>query len=89
MVQDVHELLDIDEPEEVLETTIALAKELLKHGLLAGDSPVHNDCVHFQPWPNQDPEAVVALIRREWAQRPDFPSWGDGPWFAAPRESRG
>lgn len=82
VVQDVQELLDLDEPEEVLEMTITLAKELVKHGLLAGDSPVHR-AIHFRAWPNQDPNFVADYIRREWRQRGGLPSWGDGPWFAS------
>ena len=88
IVQDVEELLEIDEPEEVLETTIALAKQLLKLGLLAGDPPVHNS-VPFKPWPNQDPDFIAAHIRREWRQRNGVPEWGDGPWFALPPTARG
>jgi len=81
IVQDVQELLDIDEPQEVLETTAALAKELLKRGLLAGGSPV--DSARFRAWPNQDPDFVADCIRREWRQRGGLPEWGDGPWFCA------
>jgi hypothetical protein len=83
IVQDVEELLDIDQPDEILEMTVALARELLKHGLRAGDAPIHG-AIHFRPWPNQDPDFVADHIRREWRQRDDFPSWGDGPWFARP-----
>jgi hypothetical protein len=32
--------------------------------------------------------AVVELIRRQWKGKPDYPAWGDGPWFAAPRFCR-
>ena len=87
IVQDVQELLDIDESQEVLETAVALAKELLKRGLLAGDSPI-DSAIRFRSWPNQDPDFVADCIRREWQQRSGLPSWGDGPWFALPRRPR-
>ena len=87
IVQDVEELLEIDEPEEILEATISLAKGLLKHGLLAGDSPAHA-AIHFRAWPNQDPDFVADYIRSEWRRRSGLPSWGDGPWFAPRRYPR-
>lgn len=87
IVQDVQELLDIDDSQEVLETTIALAKELLKRGLLAGDSPVAS-AIHFRAWPNQNPDFVADCIRREWLQRSGLPEWGDGPWFSLPPRPR-
>jgi hypothetical protein len=87
LFDDVAQHLDADDPSEVLEPLLTLVRGLLEHGFLAGDSPAHNDGVHFRPWPNQDPEAVVGFICRQWP-RDDFPSWGDGPWFALPRGSR-
>ena len=87
LFDDVAQELDTEDPNEILEPLLTLVRGLLRHGFLAGDSPADNDSVHFKPWPNQDPEAVVAFIRREWP-RDDFPSWGDGPWLALPRASR-
>lgn len=87
LFDDVAEELEAQHPDEILEPLLTVVRGLLEYGFLAGDSPVDNDGVHFQPWPNQDPEAVVAFIRREWP-RDDFPSWGDGPWFALPRGPR-
>jgi hypothetical protein len=60
---------------------------LLRRGFLAGESPVRSS-VHFVAWPDQDPDAVVDLIRRQWAGNADYPAWGDCPWFAAPRTTR-
>jgi hypothetical protein len=84
VASDVEEELGIDDPTKNLEITLVLVKELLKRGLRAGDSPVGNSGVHFKAWSNQDPDAVVDFIRREWSRRGGLPSWGDGPWFAAP-----
>lgn len=84
IVQDVEELLDIEEPEEILEITVALARQLLERGLRAGEGPI-DSAVQFKPWPDQDPDLVADRIRREWRQRGGFPAWGDGPWFARPR----
>jgi hypothetical protein len=39
-------------------------------------------------WPDQSPDTVAELIRRQWLGKPDYPDWGDGPWFAAPRFCR-
>lgn len=87
IAQDVEELLDIDDPNENLEVTVTLVKELLKRGFVAGESP-HTSAVHFLAWPDQDPDAVVSLIRREWKHRGTLPGWSDGPWFCAPRSGR-
>lgn len=84
IADDVEELLGIDDPDQNLEITVVLVKELLQRGFRAGYSPVRNSGVHFQAWSNQDPDVVVDFIRQEWAERDDLPSWGDCPWFAAP-----
>jgi hypothetical protein len=81
----VAEDLSVDDPEENLEVTLVLVKQLLGRGFRAGDSPAMNDGVHFAAWPDQSPDAVAAFIRRQWMRKRDLPSWGDGPWFAHPR----
>jgi hypothetical protein len=88
IAQDVEELLGIKDPSENLEVTITLVKELLKRGFVAGESP-HTSAIHFVAWPDQDPEAVASLIRREWQHRGTLPGWGDGPWFCASQLGRG
>jgi hypothetical protein len=88
IAQDVEELLDIREPNENLEVTVTLVKELLKRGFRAGESPVLS-AVHFVAWPDQNPETVTSLIRREWMHRGTLPGWGDCPWFCAPNRGRG
>lgn len=82
IANDVEELLGIEDPMANLEVTIGLVTDLLQCGLRAGDSPAANSAVHFQPWPDQDPQVVADFIRRQWTQRRALPSWGDGPWFA-------
>jgi len=88
IVADVAEELGVEDWEKNLEVTLVLVKELLRRGFRAGDSPAQSDCIHFAAWPNQDPEAVVDFIRRQWLRRAELPSWGDCPWFAAPRFCR-
>lgn len=62
IAQDVDELLGIENPNENLEVTVTLVKELMRRGLRAGESP-HLSAVHFVAWPDQDPETVTALIQ--------------------------
>jgi len=83
----VAEDLEVDDPEKSLELTIHLVKGLLERGFRAGHSPVQNG-VHFAAWADQDLDTVADFIRRQWAQNPDYPSWGDEPWFAASRFCR-
>lgn len=81
--QDVEELLGIKDPNENLEVTLVLVREILKRGFRAGESPERTDGVHFIAWPDQDPDRVTYLIRREWTGRGTLPGWGDCPWFCA------
>jgi hypothetical protein len=80
IAQDAEELLDTEDQNEILEVTVTLVKELLKRGFRAGESP-HLSAVDFVAWPDQDPEAVAFLIRREWMHRGTLPGWGDCPWL--------
>jgi hypothetical protein len=77
---DVEDELGAEDPETNLQLTLVVVRELLKRGLIAGDSFVHG--VHFNAWPVQDPEVIADFIRREWSSRGGFPEWDDGPWFA-------
>jgi hypothetical protein len=81
----VAEDLGVEDPEKQLELTAALVKELLKRGLRAGDSPLHNTGARFLPWRDQDPDTVTAFITQQWKRNDAYPSWGDGPWFATAR----
>jgi hypothetical protein len=87
IAQDVEELLDIEDPKQNLEVTITLVRELLKRGFRAGEPPLIS-AVDFLVWPDQDPETVTSLIRREWMHRGTLPGWGTGPWFCAPHFGR-
>lgn len=87
IVDDVAEGLGLEDSQAQLEATLVVVKELLRRGFLAGESPAHSG-VHFMAWPDQSPDTVAGLIRRQWLGKPDYPDWGDGPWFAAPRFCR-
>jgi hypothetical protein len=87
IVADVADELAVGDSQAQLEATVAVVRGLLRRGFLAGESPVRSS-VHFVAWPDQDPDAVVDLIRRQWAGNADYPAWGDCPWFAAPRTTR-
>jgi hypothetical protein len=89
IVDEVEQQSEADDPQELLETTVALVRQLLRHGLLAGDSPAQGSSTQFHAWPDQDPEAVALVIRREWTERGGPPDWGDGPWFAMPHAPAG
>jgi hypothetical protein len=80
--------LGIEDDEKQLELTVILVRELLKRGLQAGDSPVQNSGPKFVPWRDQDEDAIAAFIEHQWRRNDEFPSWGDAPWFAAPRFCR-
>ena len=77
---DVAEVLGAEQSEQNLELTLAVVRELLKRGLLAGGSPAFG--IHFNPWPQQDADAICDFIRKEWQKRDGPPDWGDAPWFA-------
>lgn len=83
IAQDVEELLGLEDPIENLEVTVTLVTELLKRGFRAGESPILS-AVRFLAWPDQDPETVTFLIRREWMHRGTLPGWADCPWFCGP-----
>lgn len=83
---DVEDELGAEDPDRNLELTLIIVRELLKRGLIAGDSPVHG--IEFKAWRVQDPEVIADFIRREWSSRGGFPEWGDGPWFARLRFCR-
>lgn len=50
-----------------LERTLLVVRELLRRGLLAGDSPA--DGIHFNAWRSQEPDLVCQFIRRGWEER--------------------
>ena len=85
---DVAEDLKVEDSPANLEGTLVVVRELLRRGFLAGESPVRSDGVRFIAWPEQDPDVVVDLIRRQWMRNANYPLWEDSPWFAAPRFRR-
>lgn len=84
IADEVEDELTSDDEDKTLEITVVLVTELLKHGFIAGDSPVSGDSVRFSAWSHQDPGAIAQCIRREWIARGGPPDWHDSPWFAAP-----
>ncbi len=74
----VHECLG---DESVLrEPSLDVVRGLLAKGLLAGDPPY--SAGGYQPWSDQDPEAVIDRIRREWLALGRTPNIPDIVWFA-------
>jgi len=67
-----------DAPERALE----LVRALLRRGLRAGDSPY--SAGGYRPWPNQEPDAVIDRIRREWLALGRTPNIPDIAWFDLP-----
>jgi hypothetical protein len=78
---DVEDELGVDDPEKNLEWTLIIVRELLKRGLIAGDSP-QGSAVRFSAWRSQDPDLIAQYIRGEWVRRGGQPAWGDAPWLA-------
>jgi hypothetical protein len=69
--------------EQVLrEQTLEVVRELLVHGLVAGNPPysVHG----YRPWTDQRPDAVIDRIRSEWIALGRIPNIPDIAWFARP-----
>lgn len=65
-----------------LEETLAVVRELLSHGLQAGDPPYSTD--GYRAWADQRPDAVIERIRREWAALGRAPNIPDIVWFGLP-----
>lgn len=84
----------IDEIEEnsnsnidIRQQTSLLVRLLLARGLIAGNPPY--SATGYEPWPNQEPDAVVNRINREWDALGRLPSVPDIVWFALPSTSSG
>jgi len=65
--------------EDTREETLALVRELLARGLVAGDPPYAAG--GYRPWTDQDPDQAVARIRREWLALGRMPDIPDIAWF--------
>ena len=57
-------------------------RALLARGLLAGNLTRQNT---FVPWDQQQPDAVIARIQREWQELGHTPTIDDIAWFHLPR----
>jgi len=62
-----------------MEETLAVVRELLSHGLQAGDPPY--SAGGYRAWADQAPDAVIDRIRREWVALGRTPNIPDIAWF--------
>lgn len=61
------------------EQSLFIVRELLSRGLRAGDPPY---CpTGYQPWLDQNPDAIINRIRAEWLELGHTPSIPDIVWF--------
>ena len=67
----------------VMDDALAIVRELLARGLMAGDPPYSAGGYHA--WADQEPDRVVARIRREWQALGRIPDIPDIAWFARAR----
>ncbi len=61
------------------EQTLAVIRALLARGLRAGDPPY--SAMGYRPWANQEPDAVIERVRREWLALGRAPNIADIAWF--------
>ena len=61
------------------EPTLAVIRALLVRGLRAGDPPY--SARGYRPWADQEPDAVIDRIRREWLALGRMPNIADIAWF--------
>jgi hypothetical protein len=59
-----------------------VVRELLAHGLLAGDPPYSKD--GYTAWQDQRLDAVIDRIRAEWIALGRTPNIPDIVWFSTP-----
>jgi hypothetical protein len=64
------------------EVSLFLVKSLLQNGLLIGTLSKES---HFTAWPNQEAEAVVGGIKREWLGPSPKSDVDASVWFSLPR----
>jgi hypothetical protein len=65
--------------DDAREATLSIVRELLSLGMQAGDPPY--SAHGYRPWPDQDPDAVIDRIRREWVALGRTPTIPDIAWF--------
>ena len=61
------------------EQTLRVVATILAMGIRAGTTPYHPE--GWQPWPDQEPGAVLARIRQDWMEAGETPNIPDSPWF--------
>lgn len=59
-----------------------IVRALLERGLLAGNLTKDGG---FEPWGNQQPDAVLSRVRQEWRDLGGEPTIDDIAWFHLPR----
>jgi hypothetical protein len=64
------------------EASLSLVKSLLQNGLLIGTLSKES---HFTAWPDQEAEAVVGRIKREWLGPSPKSDVNASVWFSLPR----
>ena len=82
VAKDVRELL-VDAGEDInREEALRVVDALLRRGMLAGTSPYHPE--GYQPWADQNRDAVIHRIRSEWLQLGREPHLHEIAWFGPP-----
>jgi hypothetical protein len=71
---------EADAGRNTCEDTLAGVQELLVRGMQAGDPP--HSAGAYRPWPDQDPDHVIARIQREWLALGRAPNIPDIVWFS-------
>jgi hypothetical protein len=62
--------------------TLEIVRALIARGLLAGNLTKDGG---FEPWEEEQPDAVVNRVQREWRQLGRAPTIDDIAWFHLPR----
>ncbi|MDT7953564.1 MAG: hypothetical protein RQ966_18850 [Acetobacteraceae bacterium] len=83
IAQAVEDILGQD-PDSVREQTLRVVEALLDRGMLAGNSPYHPH--GYQPWADQDRNALLKRIRSEWLRLGHSLSIPDIAWFGPSEE---
>ena len=81
-IRDLDACSDVD----IRRTTISIVKELLSQGLQAVDLTERGGCT---PWHDQNADAVIVRICREWDSLGKAPDIGDIVWFDLPDSGLG
>jgi hypothetical protein len=71
-----------NKPDEVITGVLDIVRALLDRGLLAGNLKKEGG---FEPWAQQQPDAVLSRIQEEWRALGHDPTIDDIAWFDLPR----